>query len=165
MKKEKVDQDSLNFLFTEIKNDSVKRKFLSELSYFHLKNQDSLEFRKWNTKFLYFSQITEDTLALAEGHWDLGNFFNYQQKFDSSYYHYSRSSKFYKNIGNDFYSARMLLNQAIVQEKANDYLGSELTTLEAISLLRDLGGNGELYLAYNNLGIVYNNLGEYEKSL
>lgn len=165
LEKKKVSQDSLDIIYSNINLDSIKRKFLINVSYFHLNNQDSLEFRKWNTKLLSYSKIKSDTSALAEGYWDLASFFNKSQKFDSAYYYYNRSSKLYKEIGNDFRYARMLLNQAIIQSKVKDYQGSETSTFKAIDILKTLGENKQLYLAYNNLGVIHSNIGNYKKSI
>jgi len=59
----------------------------------------------------------------------------------------------------------MFLNMAIVQSDVKDYIGSEITTIKAISYLKPLKKYKQLYQCYNNLGISFNNLEEYGNAL
>lgn len=162
---EEVDQDKLDSLFSIIQTDSIKKEFLIDVSYFHLKNTDSIEFRKWNSELINFSKNKKDTSALAESYWDLASFFNDHHKYDSAYYYYNQSSNLYYKINDKYSYARMLLNQAIIQSKVNDYLGSEITSFRAIDIFKPLESKKQLYLAYNNLGVIHNNLGNFDESL
>lgn len=160
-----MSQDSLDNIYSNVLTDSLRKKFLINVSYYHLNNQDSLEFRKWNSELLDFSEIKKDSSALAEGYWDLASFFNNYYRYDSAYYYYNRSSNLYYEIEDNYSHARMLLNQAIIQSKVNDYLGSEIASFKAIDILKPLGSYKQLYLAYNNLGVIHNNLGNFNQSL
>ncbi len=163
--KDKVNQDSLDQIYSSIRADSIKKKFLLKASYYHLKNRDSLEFRKWNFKLRKFSKVQGDSSTIAESYWDLASFFNNIHIYDSAYYYYNRSSNLYYEINDSYSYARMQLNQAIIQSKVNDYLGSEITSFRAIDILKPLESYKQLYLAYNNLGVIHNNLGNFNQSL
>ncbi|MBZ9629751.1 tetratricopeptide repeat protein [Salegentibacter sp. LM13S] len=54
---------------------------------------------------------------------------------------------------------------AIIQKNVKDYTGSEVLATNAIRLLKPLNEYGQLYRAYNNLGIVFNELEQYDKAL
>lgn len=165
LQKEQIAQYSLDEYFSLLQIDSLKKKFLFETSYFYLKNNDSLEFRKWNSKLLDLAEAKDDSSALAEGYWDLASLFNDFHKYDSAYYYYNRSANLYYEIDDNYSHGRMLLNQAIIQSKVNDYLGSEITSFRAIDILKPLRSFKQLFLAYNNLGVIHNNLGNFNQSL
>jgi signal transduction histidine kinase len=54
---------------------------------------------------------------------------------------------------------------AKMQNNIKDYLGSEISTINALQTLIPLKKHKQIYSAYNNLGIIYNELGEFEQSL
>jgi signal transduction histidine kinase len=54
---------------------------------------------------------------------------------------------------------------ATAQGYENDFLGSELSAIKALNVLRDTQEKSKIYEAYNILGFVSNELKDYEKSL
>ncbi|HEU4496747.1 MAG TPA: tetratricopeptide repeat protein, partial [Flavobacterium sp.] len=52
-----------------------------------------------------------------------------------------------------------------VQIYENDFLGAELSAIKALNLLRDSGDNNKTCEAYNLLGVISNELKDYEKAL
>ncbi|PKD18741.1 hypothetical protein APR41_17690 [Salegentibacter salinarum] len=160
-----LSRDSLLRIGNEIVMDSLRSKFFFQVSYHYLIENDSINFRDWNDRTIQFSFQQKDTSGVAEAYWDLADFYVKQDKLDSAYYYFNASSKLYKEIGKEFYFGRMLLNQALVQTKASDFLGSEITSFQAIRLLKPMGKTKQLYLAYNNLGVIHNNLENFQKSV
>ena len=163
--KEKVVLDDAFKIAIQEKNDSLQSKMMLEVSYRYLKIGDSIQFLASNRKArdLHFS--IQDSVGIAASYWDLANFYNNNETKDSAYYYYNKGQKLYKKIGDDFSSARLMLNMAMIQKDIKDYTGSEITTVRAIDALKPLNKNKQLYAAYNNLGIVYNELEEYDKAL
>ena len=84
---------------------------------------------------------------------------------DSAYFSYYKAQKIYELIKNNFYSGRLLLNMAIIQTDLKDYTGSEITTFKAIALLKPLNKYDQLYRCYNNLGIIFNELEDFDQAL
>nr|WP_298331993.1 sensor histidine kinase [uncultured Christiangramia sp.] len=150
-------------LVNKIRIDSIHSNLIFDLSYHYYRNGDSLEFRYWNKKAQQLG--LEDKKASAEAQWDLGNFFYKNNIIDSSYYHYYRAYQQYDAIGDSYYSARMLMNMAILQENVKDYIGSEAATIEAIEVFEQLGKSKQQYIAYSNLGIVSNGLDQYDEAI
>ncbi len=146
-------------------DDSLKTNYFSQLSLAYLWLNDSLNFRNTNRKTILLAKKTNDSIAHAESCWDLAEFFRNYAVADSAYYHFAKAQRIYNAMGNDFYSARMLLNMALVQTDIKDYTGSEITTIKAIEILKPLKKYKELYRCYNNLGIVTNNLKEYDRAV
>lgn len=147
------------------KNDSLKSKHFSKISYYYALIGDSLQFRRSNKLALTLSKKTKDSNALANNHWDLAFFLEDNAKEDSAYYHYSQAEKIFRSLKDDYSTARVLYNLARVQSNIKDYTASEITTIEAIELFKPLDKFYQLFLCYNNLGSVTNALNEYDKAL
>ena len=165
MLKNAANKDSIAKIIAQLPNDSLKNELLFDISYALYNRKDSAEFRKWNQRTFKLSRELQDTMHIAEAHWDLGNFFVDNEIIDSAYFHYNKASALYSKKGDDFNSARMLLNMAILQKNVKDYTGSETTTARAIQIIKPLEEHKQLYIGYNNLGILFNQLAEYDKAL
>ena len=146
-------------------DDSLKTEFLSKISLAYLKRKDSLNFRLTNRETSALASKVQDSVNLAESHWDLATFFKQYSIQDSAYYHYGEAQKIYSQIGDDLYSGRMLYNMAIIQNNIKDYIGSEINTIKAIELIKPLKENRYIYNCYNNLAVVTKDIGEYERAL
>ena len=147
------------------KNDSLKSKHFSRISYYYALIGDSSQFRRSNNLALSLSEKIKDSNALANNHWDLAIFLEDRSVEDSAYYHYSQAEKIFRSLKNDYATARVLYNLARVQSNIKDYTASEITTIEAIELFKPLDKYYQLFLCYNNLGSVTNALNEYDKAL
>ena len=148
-----------------LKDDTVKSKAFSNLSYAYFQHQDSIHFRQTNRIAIALAKKIKDSIALAEAHWDLGAFFQINSIPDSAYYSFSLSQKIYEAKGDITRSSRMLLSMAVQQEAVKDYMGSESNTVLAIQRLKPLNDYTNLKECYNQLGIVAKDLGEYDKAI
>ncbi|GGW43354.1 two-component sensor histidine kinase [Arenibacter certesii] len=152
-------------LAKNVKKDSLKSKYFSELSYYYLSEADSTKFRKSNILALEYSRKIGDSATLANNHWDLASFFDDYAVEDSAYYHYSAAEKIYRALNDTYYSARMLYNMALIQSEIKDYIGSEINTIKAIELFEPLKKYENLFHCYSNLGSLSNALKEYDRAL
>ncbi len=152
-------------LTLELKQDSVKNRYLSELSLAYLKLKDSFNFRRANSSSREVAISLNDSVTLAETYWDLGSFFKTASVMDSAYYNYAQAQKIYSSLKNDFYVGRMIYNMAVVQANVYDYTGSEINTIKAIEFLKPLKKYRQLYLCYNHLAVVTNNLKNYDEAI
>jgi signal transduction histidine kinase len=144
-------------------NDSLKTSYFSRLSLAYLQLPDSTLFRETNKQVMLLAH--NDSLTLAEAHWDLAQLFNSYTVLDSAFYHYSAANKIFSQIGDDFLSARMIYNMAVIQGEVKDYTGSEINTIRAIELFKPLDKNEQLYYSYNNLGSITKELEDYERAI
>lgn len=157
--------DSAYNSLSSLKNDSIKKELLLEISYQYLKIDDSLKFLRSNKEVRELTASLGDSASTAATYWDLAHYYHAYNIEDSAYFYYSKAQKIYQKLGDDLNTARLLLNMAIIQKNIRDYTGSEVTTIKAITLLKPLKKYKQLYAAYNNLGIVFNELEQYENSL
>lgn len=147
-------------------NDSLKKELLLDISYDALSAKDSVFFIQTNTEARELSSSLKDSVGIAITYWDLAQYYRkLNNRDDSAYYYYNKAQKIYEALDDQLNSGKLLVNMAITQKDIKDYTGSEVTTINAITLLSSTDDYYSLYVAYNNLGIVYNELEEYEKSL
>lgn len=155
----------LQQLIQDVKSDSLKNEALFLLSFYFLENEDSLNFVKFNKETLSLSQKLQDTSKIAESYWDLAYFYSNSGNYEESFSNYSRAQSLYDLKGMKLESGRMLLGMAIIQKNIKDYTGSEITTINAIRIFEPIKEKKYLYACYNTLGIIYNELQEYDKAL
>ena len=146
-------------------NDALQNTYFSKIAMSYLRINDSLSFRNVNKLSIALSSELKDSISLSNNYWDLGVFYSKYEVNDSAYFYYYQAQKIYEGLKKNYYSGRMLLNMAIVQADSKDYIGSEVTTIKAVELLKPLNNNKQLYRCYNNLGIIFNELKEYDKAL
>lgn len=158
-------RDSLKEVIRYLPDDPGKTKLLFDLSYHYYLENDSTEFRSWNRSCFSTATAQRDSSKIAESSWDLANLYADYEIIDSAFYHFNKAALIYEKIGDDPKHAKMLLNMAILQKNIKDYTGSEITTSKAISLLKPKTHLRDIYIAYNNLGIIFNQLAEYDEAL
>ncbi|MFK7747246.1 MAG: sensor histidine kinase [Kordia sp.] len=148
-----------------IKDDSLKNKAYYKLSNTFLNIEDSLNFRNTNRKGILIAKETNDSTYLANHYWDLGWYYQRSKQNDSAFLFYDSSQKILKKTGRMSSAGRLLLRMAKIQKEVKDYTGSEITITDAIEVLEPIEDNRKLYSCYNDLGTIFKNLEEYEKSL
>lgn len=146
-------------------NDSLRSKAYYELSTTFFNIRDSLNFRKINTIGISLARKVRDSASLANHYWDLGAHYQRFKKVDSAYFFYNSSQKILKKIDRKASAGKLLLRMARIQESVKDYIGSEVNTTNAIEIFEPLRDNRRLYNCYTNLGVIFKNLEQYEKSL
>lgn len=153
-------------LIRKIKEDSLKTPYYLDLVHAYYKLPDTSNFLELNRELLKLAKKTKDSAVVAKCYWRLGNYnSDFNNRNDSAFYYYNKAQDLYQSIGNEINAARLLINMAIIQTNIKDYTGSEITTTRAIALLKPIKAYRELYGSYNNLGIIFNELGEYERAI
>lgn len=111
-----------------------------------------------------------DSINLAETHFEIGEIYRKRATLsDSAYYHYHQAEKIFKSLDRKFNTAQVLYGISVIQCNEKDYIGSEVTSIEAISLLESLEESNEVNkyksFIYNNLGIVFDQLEQFKESI
>ncbi|TNJ45256.1 sensor histidine kinase [Tamlana fucoidanivorans] len=150
------------------KIDSLRIKSNRVLSSLYGSKKDNRLFLRYNHKALKLAKEIQDSLALAQISKDLGYYY-YNKSTDSAYYYDIKAEKLFKALGDNFNTAVILLDIALLQKNDKDYTGSELTCVKALSLLDQLEETETVkkYKSYfyNNLGLVFKELGQFEESI
>ena len=147
------------------KNDTLIRFYLSFISVNYIKIEQYQKYKNIAKFHFEKSKKAKDTLNLARYFRYKANCFNKNAIYDSSFYYYIRAEKFYTKIDDITSYSTMQLNQGLVQFSVGDYEGSELSLLKALSFLKNSNNKDKLYGTLNQLGLVYNELAEYNKSI
>ncbi len=110
-----------------------------------------------------------DSIFIAKEHYKIGELFRYSLISDSAYIYYQKAEKVFKKFNYKYETALTLYGISVSQAYNKDYTGSEVTSIEAITLLEGLKENNNVNkyksFIYNNLGIVFNELEQYEESI
>lgn len=146
-------------------NDSLKISNLSKIAYQAYRLKDSSLFKKVNLEAYNLSVRLQDTFSIADIHWNYAMYYVKYEINDSSFYHFHKAYEYFESIHKEYLAGRMLYNMAVVQKDVRDFTGSEITVYQAISKFKKLNKQKYLYLCYNLLGVVFNELTEYEKSV
>lgn len=149
----------------KLKNDSLKTRTLVKMAYANLVLGNWEEYKDVSFYILNRSLRRKDTLNIAKAQSYLGYYYQFNSGPDSAYYFYNRALKSYSFGENNIESGKMLLSMATIQENVKDFTGSEINTIRAISKLSNSKQYRSLYLAYNNLGVVYNKLGNFDLAI
>lgn len=122
-------------------------------------------FKNANANAMRFAIQLKDTFKIGDAHWNYGSYYARKEVIDSAYYHYHKAYEQFKLIKHNYYTAKMLYNMAYIQGRLKDYTGSEVTIFEAIPYFEKLYKYDNLYQCYNYLGIIYNNLEEFDRAI
>ncbi len=139
-------------------------------SFIELRAQDkNSNFEKIDSiKSNVLNSISKDSIAFANAHYNIGELYRYSVRPDSAYYHYHKAEKVYRNRGKNALLGRTLYGIAVIQKNEKDYTGSEISSIEALSFLNQSDETDIIIKyksnVYNNLGLVFGQLGQYEES-
>ena len=150
---------------SNISSDSLKGEILFQfvkLSY-PLKVKDS--FLLYYPKSIRFSNKIDDKRFIAQTHNYAAYFYLKDNNIDSAYYHFYKGSKYFNLLKNNFQTGKMLLNMAIIQKNKHDYAGSEELSKEALKHLLKTNNKKYIASAYNNIGIINNELQKLSVSI
>jgi len=157
--------DKSKIAIDKLEYDSLKINSLLKLVYKKLLIRSFENYVQINNELLeFYERIPEDSnKALALEYF--GYYYRLKNIPDSSFYFYNSAFKVYSNLDNELQKGNMLINMATIQESVNDYTGSEINSVKAISSLKNSKDYRSQYLVYNNLGVVYNKLNRFDLAI
>ena len=165
---ETLKKNRINKAYSLIKlgqNSPSNRENLSNIIFeFYILN-DFKKLKEASNVLLEKSKSAKDTVSLAKSYRYLGGYYKYSEILDSSFIFYTKAEKIYVKIKDNISLANILLNRGIVQSKAGDYLGAELSLTRAYNIYKDSNDSEKLYDTLNQLGLVYNELKEFDKAI
>jgi signal transduction histidine kinase len=156
--------DSLQTLTTSLKNDSITRYYLIDLSaeYYYL-NQNAKSFDA-SKKALEFAKRANDTMTIAKSYYYIGDTFEVSQK-DSAYYYYQKSEKLYRLLNNKEMIGKMLFNKAHLLFYEGNYVESEIQVSKSLKFLKNSENKKLLFSCYSLIGATFEKLEEYDNAL
>lgn len=143
---------------------SVTRK-LSQMAYQYLILKDTVGFRKLNNEVYAHAVKLKDTFSLADSHWSEANLYKGLQVYDTAYYHYNKAYRYFEDIDQQYYAAKMLYGMSFIKGRFRDYSGSEILMVKAMEKYKRLNDYVALFGGYEHLGILYQEMKEYDRAL
>jgi len=146
-------------------NDSINRVNLFRVAnrYYNINNLKA--YKETAQIVLEKSQSSNDTVSTAKSYSYLGDYYVSQGISDTAFMYYNKAEKIYLQRNDNYNLAKTRLNKAQLQYKESDYLGCEISAFKALRVLKGEKADDLLYELYNLLGLVYNELGEYDKAI
>lgn len=154
-----------NLIFQSAETDSLRDFALNKYVYLYYKLKDSLNFQKSSNAYLKFLRKFNNKKSVAKTLEYKAAFFNKYYNIDSTFYYYNKSFKVYEKINDSLSAGKILMNTAILQKNVRDYTGSENTSLKALEFLKSTKNKRRISSIYNNLGIIYTYLNDYNTAL
>ncbi|WP_417359630.1 tetratricopeptide repeat-containing sensor histidine kinase [Galbibacter sp.] len=152
-------------LVDKLEQDSTAGKYLEKITAQAILLKDSVLFNKANAKAMALAKKTGDTLRMGLAHWNYGIWYLNEERFDSAYYQYNKAQHHFENQGHSYYAGKMHYSKASILCRNKYYTGAEVEVFRAIKLFEPNKNYKQLYLCYNLLGIIYNELKEYENAI
>ncbi|WP_420551942.1 tetratricopeptide repeat-containing sensor histidine kinase [Tenacibaculum aiptasiae] len=144
------------------KNSKLKIINIGLSAYF---NNDTTTLKNSYKKLLNFHKEDTDSILLAKHYQYKAMFFELRYKKDSAYYYYHQSKNISKKTGDSLEVGRRLLSIAFLQRKVKDYLGSEISFIEALKYLEPIKSYKYLERVNNGLGLITVELNQKDEAL
>lgn len=146
-------------------NDSLHRVNLFKIAnrYYNLENWK--EYNKIVHLVLKKSEMKQDGFSIAKGNTYLGDYYDSQSMPDSSFLYYDNAEKKYIGLNDNYNLAKTIIKKAILQFNQSDLLGSEKAIFKVLRIIKDTENNDVLYDAYSVLGLIYNELEDYNNAM
>lgn len=167
------DSQRINFLnkaFSltyKLQNTKESRNLLSDIvfQYYNFDIKDG--FNNSSKVLLNNSLASLDSLNLGKAYRCRAFYYKNENILDSSFIYFSKSEKLYFKIDDQKKEelANIYLNKGVVEYLATDFLGAELSLTKAYSIYKNSDNKNNLYGTLNQLGLTYNELKEYDKSI
>jgi two-component system NarL family sensor kinase len=167
--KKLTNQKRKEFLFTAydyfFSKNSQKPIQLSSIAYEFYILKDSSNFFKVNQEALELSQKLKDFYSEGDSNWNYATYYVNLEKYEKAFYYFNKARNAFKNSERKFETAKMLFGMAHVKGRYRDYTGSEILTIQAIKLFKEIQNKNELYHSYNLLGLLHKDIKEYDKAI
>ena len=111
----------------------------------------------------------DDSISIADEHYKIGELYRKSLLSDSAYHYFQKAEKVFKNNDKKYEIAITLYGIAVCQTYDKDYTGSEVTSIQALTILEELDENNDVNkhkaFIFNNLGIVFDELEQFDESI
>ena len=146
--------------------DSINRVNLFKVANRYYNINDWKDFNKTVYLVLNKAVSAKDTFHITKAYTYLGDYYDFQLISDSAFMFYNKAEKIYTKPKDNIALSKILINKANLQYKIGDFLGAQNTVFNVLRKIKDEKQvNNILYDAYNLLGLIYNELGEFDNAI
>ncbi|MFL1011026.1 tetratricopeptide repeat-containing sensor histidine kinase [Flavisericum labens] len=148
--------------------DSLIIKSDINLAIAHSANKDYKSFLSHIHEALKKAKKTSDSFSIAHIYKNLGYYY-YEKNNDSAYYYDDKAEKLFNRLNDKLNRAIVLYDIALLQKDEKDLTGSELTSVNALSILNQLNETNNVIkyqsYFYGNLAHVFKMLEQFDESI
>ncbi len=164
----------LSFLpfFFQKKDVFNQRQKIIAIGYNAYQTRDTLALKKSINDLYALYQSKKDSFFLAKHYHYKSLYYRINYTFDSTYYYLNKSKNISLLLKDSVEVGRRLLSAAYIQRKVKDNLGSQISSIEALTYLEPIKSYKYIERVYTNLGLVSHRLNKikdakkyYEKAL
>ncbi|TGV04230.1 tetratricopeptide repeat-containing sensor histidine kinase [Flavivirga rizhaonensis] len=111
-----------------------------------------------------------DSSSIADINYSIGDLYRKKTRFtDSAFIYYYNAEKIYRQIGNNFKLAKALYGISVILKNEKEFTESEVISVQILTILESLEQNNAVLelksYVYNNLGIVFKELDEFNEAV
>ncbi|MGH2666538.1 MAG: ATP-binding protein [Flavobacterium sp.] len=147
------------------KNDSLNRRnhFKIANRYFELYELD--KYLAVSRKSYSLALESNDSSNVPKALYYIGDFYFEKANNDSAYYYYSKAEKLYQKLNDKENLAKTILYKAYIMLTERNYIGSEIATIRALGLAKEIDAKMLSYECNVNLGSSLLGMDNFNKSL
>ncbi|PKH52486.1 hypothetical protein CXF68_18080 [Tenacibaculum sp. Bg11-29] len=153
---------SYNYILNNKKQLPLK---LSSIAYEFYELKDTISFFKVNKIALNSAIKNKHTYAIGDTHWNYATYYINLEIYDKAYFHFNKAYDIFIKENNKKEASVILFGMARIKGNYRDYVGSEILTVKAIQLFKELNNYYDLYGSYNHLGLLQHDIKEYDKAI
>jgi len=143
----------------------VRRNKIIEIGRNAYNEKDTFSLKKSTKQLLQFYDKYQDSFSIAKYYHYKALYHRIKFSTDGAYYFYHKSKKVSKSLNDSLEVGRRLLSIAKLQREAKDFLGSEISAIQALKYLEPIKSYKYIERTYNNLGIVSKELNQKEEAI
>ena len=128
-------------------------------------SKDTLTLNEKNKQLLNFFDKYKDSSLLAKYYHNKALLHKINYSPDSSFYYYNQSKNISKDLKDSIEVGKRLLGIAVLQRGIKDFLGSQISSINALQNLETTKSTKYLGTVYNNLGIIGEELNQVDEAL
>ena len=163
---EKNKQLNKAYKFLKVQKPNVlNRNNLADITFLFFAQKEQNKFNEASKLLYKYSLESNDTINLGKAYRCRAIYYSNKHVLDSSFIYYSKAEKIYFKLKDKANYANILLNKGIIQYSIGDYLGAELSLSKAYNFFKEIENFEKIYGSLNQLGLVYNELKEYDKAI
>ena len=134
------------------KNDTLTRWYLYKVNLNLNKLEKGYLVEKATKKFIYKSLKANDTISLSRLYKCLGLYYMYQSKNELAIKYFFKAKKGFASVGFIKEEIKVMMNIALTQSYANDFLGSNKTSYQILKIEKNLNFKKGINNSYTNIG-------------
>lgn len=147
------------------KNDSISRYYIAEAASEFYSYDDLQSFFQTNKILMERADEARDTVALAKSFRYQAEYYQSTSKIDSAFQMLKAAEKLYTRLNDQYNLGKVIYKKAILQYRASDLLGADLSMTQALSFLKSSDDDQFIYQTLSMTGIIATSLEDYEKAL